>query len=74
MRIACPATTGGLVLAVAALVAPALAQAPDPASDASPESVLFESLPVVEAATLHAQTLQEAPASTTIISAEDIRT
>jgi len=39
-----------------------------------PESVLFDSLPVVEAATLHSQTLQEAPASITIISEEDIRT
>jgi iron complex outermembrane receptor protein len=36
--------------------------------------VLFENLPVVEAATLHTQTLQEAPASITVISAEDIRT
>jgi outer membrane receptor for ferrienterochelin and colicins len=38
------------------------------------ESVLFEGLPVVEVATLHMQTLQEAPASTTVISAEDITT
>jgi len=49
-----------------------------PAFDApdgsSPEAVLFKSLPVVEAATLHAQTLQEAPASVTVISAQDIRT
>jgi len=44
------------------------------AGETSPESVLFESLPVVEAATLHAQTLQEAPASITVISAADIRT
>ena len=41
---------------------------------AAPESVLFENLPVVEVATLHMQTLQEAPASTTVISAEDIHT
>ena len=40
----------------------------------SPESVLFEALPVAEAATLHKQTLEEAPASITVISAEDIRT
>ena len=39
----------------------------------SPESVLFESLPVVEAATLHAQTLEQAPASITVLSGEDIR-
>jgi outer membrane receptor for ferrienterochelin and colicins len=41
---------------------------------ASPESVLFETLPVVEAATLHKQTLEEAPASITVISSRDIRT
>jgi ABC-type uncharacterized transport system substrate-binding protein len=46
---------------------------PAPADNASPESVLFESLPVVEAATLHTQTLQEAPASITVITAEEIR-
>jgi iron complex outermembrane receptor protein len=38
-----------------------------------PESVLFEALPVVEAASLHSQTLLEAPASVTIITDEDIR-
>jgi outer membrane receptor for ferrienterochelin and colicins len=40
----------------------------------SPESVLFAPLPAVEAATLHSQTLEEAPASVTVISAEEIRT
>jgi len=65
----------GLALAVALLAPAARPQQPDTASPepASPESVLFDSLPVVEAATLHAQTLQSAPASVTIISAEDIR-
>ena len=52
--------------------------AQDPAAAAGtgapPESVLFEALPVVEAATLHTQTLQEAPASITVISSNDIRT
>src|ERR1035438_3114784 len=38
-----------------------------------PESVLFEPLPVVEAASLHAQTLLEAPASVTVIIDEEIR-
>jgi len=42
--------------------------------ETSPESVLFEPLPAVEAATLHTQTLEEAPASVTVISAEEIRT
>jgi outer membrane receptor for ferrienterochelin and colicins len=42
--------------------------------NASPESVLFEPLPAVEAATLHTQTLEEAPASVTVISADEIRT
>ena len=42
-------------------------------SAAKPESVLFESLPIVEAASLHAQTLLEAPASVTIITDEEIR-
>jgi len=52
-------------LAVAAAVAGCLwAQE---ATDA-PESVLFEPLPAVEAATLHSQTLEEAPASVTVIS------
>jgi len=40
---------------------------------AKPESVLFDALPVVEAASLHAQTLLEAPASVTVITDEDIR-
>lgn len=44
-----------------------------PADGTQPESVLFDSLPVVEAATLHSQSLQDAPASITIISDEDIR-
>jgi len=58
-------------LAVALAVAGSLgAQEPTDA----PESVLFEPLPAVEAATLHAQTLKEAPASVTVISSEEIRT
>jgi len=50
------------------------AQDPREPEDASPESVLFEQLPAVEAATLHTQTLEDAPASVTVISAEEIRT
>src|SRR5258708_1272293 len=72
-RLACIVQT----LALFSLAAPARAQGPakpggSPA--AAPESVLFDDLPVVEVATLHMQTLQEAPASTTVITAEDIRT
>src|ERR1700683_93721 len=40
---------------------------------AKPESVLFDALPVVGAASLHAQTLLEAPASVSVITDEDIR-
>jgi iron complex outermembrane receptor protein len=39
---------------------------------ASGEKALFGELPVVEAAALHAQTLEEAPANVTIITAADI--
>jgi iron complex outermembrane receptor protein len=44
-----------------------------PVSSASAENPLFEDLPVVEAAALHAQTLEEAPANVTAITAADIR-
>jgi iron complex outermembrane receptor protein len=44
-----------------------------PAAPAVDEKSLFEELPVVEAAALHAQSLEEAPASVTIITASDIR-
>lgn len=37
------------------------------------EDALFEDLPVVEAASLHAQTLAQAPASVTVITAAEIR-
>src|SRR5579863_10236029 len=47
------------------------AQAANPAQGNS--SVLFENLPVVETASLHSQTLEEAPASVTVITDADIR-
>jgi len=42
-------------------------------AQAKPEAVLFDTLPIVEAASLHAQSLLEAPASVTVITAEDIQ-
>ena|SRR5690242_5438094 len=62
----------GVALAAAAWFAPNLAHSPDPARGAAPESVLFESMRATQAATLHTQTLAEAPASITIIPAGDI--
>jgi outer membrane receptor for ferrienterochelin and colicins len=61
------------LLAVAGLAQDIPAEKGTGSSGAKPESVLFEALPVVEAASLHAQTLLEAPASVTVITDEDIR-
>jgi outer membrane receptor for ferrienterochelin and colicins len=45
-----------------------------PAADPPPaEDALFQDMPVVEAASLHMQTLAQAPANVTIISDADIR-
>jgi outer membrane receptor for ferrienterochelin and colicins len=68
------------IIPLALVLSGMLARAQGPAAGgasagaAAPESVMFEDLPQVEVATLHMQTLQEAPASSTVISAEDIRT
>jgi len=52
----------------------ALAAASDgPPQKPSDETVLFGDLPAVEAASLHAQTLAEAPANITVITAAEIR-
>ncbi|MDZ7637231.1 MAG: TonB-dependent receptor [Bryobacterales bacterium] len=44
------------------------------ATGVAAEEALFAEIPMVEAATLHAQTLEEAPASVTVITAAEIRT
>jgi len=68
------------VYAIGFLVSAGIGHCQDPPGEdggapatGKPESVLFETLPVVEAASLHAQSLLEAPASVTVITAEDIR-
>lgn len=45
----------------------------DTGVEPKPEAVLFDALPVVEAASLHTQSLMEAPAGVTVISDEEIR-
>src|SRR5689334_17473016 len=47
------------------------AQGQDPGAPG--EQALFEKLPVVEAASLHQQTLEEAPANVSVITAAEIR-
>ena len=73
-----PSSPSALILRTLAFVALATgrtaAQGPAEAEDATPEAVLFEPLPAVEAATLHTQTLADAPASVTVLSADEIRT
>src|SRR5579864_5186310 len=62
-------------LAAALVCAPAAFPGTPEASPAEPgdEQVLFGELPKVEAASLHAQTLAEAPANVSVITAEEIR-
>ncbi len=61
-----------LLASAATASTPPVDTAAVPAAHAG-EDALFGDLPVVEAATLHAQSLQEAPASVTIVTAQDIR-
>ncbi|MCC6589005.1 MAG: TonB-dependent receptor [Bryobacterales bacterium] len=49
------------------------AQVGSPGEFGAPSDALFQDLPIVHAAALHAQTLEEAPANVTIITAADIR-
>lgn len=58
-----------IAIATLALAFEALASA----QNAPAEDALFQPLPVVEAAALHAQTLEEAPANVTVIGASEIR-
>jgi iron complex outermembrane receptor protein len=63
-------------LVLALICAPAvLAETPPQSSGAAPadEDILFADLPQVEAAALHAQSLAEAPANVSVITAEEIR-
>lgn len=46
---------------------------PKSGDNSAQEKALFEAMPVVEAAALHAQSLEEAPASVTVITSSDIR-
>jgi len=63
-------------LVLALICAPAvLAEAPPqpPGAGSGDEDILFADLPPVEAASLHAQSLAEAPANVSVITAEEIR-
>ncbi|QOY91518.1 TonB-dependent receptor plug domain-containing protein [Paludibaculum fermentans] len=68
--------TAGLLMCAGLSAQPAGQEAgtapPRRAEAEPPESVLFEKMPVVEAASLHAQTLQQAPGNVSIITREDI--
>src|SRR5690348_16176929 len=55
------------------LLLPAILRGQPGSGEKNNSSVLFQDLPVVETASLHSQTLAEAPASVTVITAADIR-
>ncbi len=74
LRLAICLSWGALVQAQDVPATTPLDNAPDnPPGATKPEAVLFDELPVVEAASLHTQSLLEAPASVTVITDEDIR-
>ncbi len=64
---------GGLAVLALASAATAVSQTQKPAERGSAEAVVFGELPQVEAASLHAQSLAEAPANVSVITAEEIR-
>src|SRR5689334_5378463 len=61
------------MLVAAALLRGALGRCESPPAAKSAQEALLEELPVVEAASLHSQTLQEAPANVTLITEDEIR-
>ena len=61
------------MLAAAALLGAAMGRCDSPPAAKSAQEALLEELPVVEAASLHSQTLQEAPANVTLITEDEIR-
>lgn len=63
----------GILTALAGIWVPAAFAQTSPTQDTTSEKTLFEDMPVVEAAALHAQSLEDAPASVTVITAADIR-
>ena len=74
---ALPALARGALLFVALIptvLMPAAAQSGKPDSGEPPADPFLDNLPTVEAASLHAQTLDQAPADVTIITRQEIRT
>src|ERR1700691_5619552 len=62
-----------LLLSIGAAVSAQEPVTPAPTDPRPAEDAFFQDLPVVEAASLHMQTLAQAPANVTIISDADIR-
>lgn len=71
----CPKPAAGAISIMLLLASIGHSQESGSAGKKTPEeAILFEKIPLVEAASMHLQTLQEAPANVTVITDEDIRT